>query len=501
MMLKIYLDGDTDKEFVANNANGVLSDAINVRVTRELNYKDKRGGTYELTFDYPYNGELFDELKFRSIIVAEPYYGGTLQKFRIAEKSKAEGELVSVRCTHIGYDKESLAIEGTGVERLQGLTYGLTQALINIAASTLPGTRRNAFSYEVMSDLSNYQDGKEFLHTFTKSLYNILYDTDTGLMDLYDGLEFDWDNEKLLVYRQMGSDTDFVFDDRRNAVDVKDTAKLSDYFTGGFAYWYGYKYHHSGKWIGTPQLVAGQQYTVITGGWDAQDSVLVQLDLDSGAEWATSERIATIGYGYQVLTFTPTKNLNVAISTNTDQVNTDSVKLYKGNGTTGEEIPLTGDWKDGYWLGTSDTVGTWIDSSTSGYDKKVYADHTDEAVINTKYDYSKPMIIDASDAFDSKPDGDKLYAYARKVMTPLQKDAVKNTINFTVVLDPDSEEAKTLRLGDRVRAKSIYTGTDQKVRVTKTVYNPIGRYYTEIGVGEPEKTITEAIIGVGKWGG
>lgn len=48
---------------------------------------------------------------------------------------------------------------------------------------------------------------------------------------------------------------------------------------------------------------------------------------------------------------------------------------------------------------------------------------------------------------------------------------------------------------------NIYTGTDQKVRVTKTVYNPIGRYYTEIGVGEPEKTITEAIIGVGKWGG
>ena len=45
MMLKIYLDGDTDKEFVANNANGVLSDAINVRVTRELNYKEKRGGT------------------------------------------------------------------------------------------------------------------------------------------------------------------------------------------------------------------------------------------------------------------------------------------------------------------------------------------------------------------------------------------------------------------------------------------------------------------------
>lgn len=248
-------------------------------------------------------------------------------------------------------------------------------------------------------------------------------------------------------------------------------------------------------------MIAGQQYTVITGGWDAQDSVLVQLDLDSGAEWATGERIYLIGYGYQVLTFTPTKNLNVAISTNTDQVNTDSVKLYKGNGTTGEEIPLTGDWKDGYWLGTSDTVGTWIDSSTSGYDKKVYVDHTDEAVINTKYDYSKPMIIDASDAFDSKPDGDKLYAYARKVMTPLQKDAVENTINFTVVLDPDSEEAKTLRLGDRVRAKSIYTGTDQKVRVTKTVYNPIGRYYTEIGVGEPEKTITEAIIGVGKWGG
>lgn len=109
---------------------------------------------------------------------------------------------------------------------------------------------------------------------------------------------------------------------------------------------------------------------MITGGWDAQDSVLVQLDLDSGAERATGERIYSIGYGYQVLTFTPTENLNVAISTNTDQVNTDSVKLYKGNGTTGEEIPLTGDWKDGYWLGTSDTVGTWIDSSTSGYDKK-----------------------------------------------------------------------------------------------------------------------------------
>lgn len=130
-------------------------------------------------------------------------------------------------------------------------------------------------------------------------------------------------------------------------------------------------------------------------------------------------------------------------------------------------------------------------------------DHTDEAVINTKYDYSKPMIIDASDAFDSKPDGDKLYAYARKVMTPLQKDAVENTINFTVVLDPDSEEAKTLRLGDRVRAKSIYTGTDQKVRVTKLYIIRLDGIIPKLALVSRKRQLQKQLLvlesGVVKW--
>ena len=113
---------------------------------------------------------------------------------------------------------------------------------------------------------------------------------------------------------------------------------------------------------------------------------------------------------------TPTKNLNVA---NQHEYGSGEYRQCKTTAKATEQLakrfPLTGDWKDGYWLGTSDTVtGPGSTSSVLKGTQKAKADHTDEAVINTKYDYSKPMIIDARMLLIPSLTRDKLYAYARK---------------------------------------------------------------------------------------
>ena len=77
---------------------GVLSDVISGTVVEEIN------GSYELSFEYPISGHLYEELQLRRIVYVEPTPYAEPQPFRIYNISKPINMIVTVNAEHISYD-------------------------------------------------------------------------------------------------------------------------------------------------------------------------------------------------------------------------------------------------------------------------------------------------------------------------------------------------------------------------------------------------------------
>lgn len=87
-----------------NNGLGMLSDCTYCTVTEE------RNGSFELELRYPIDGQLYENIKYDSVIKAMPNELSDLQLFRVYYNSKPINGLVTFKAEHISYQLNKIPV-------------------------------------------------------------------------------------------------------------------------------------------------------------------------------------------------------------------------------------------------------------------------------------------------------------------------------------------------------------------------------------------------------
>lgn len=185
---------------------GALADCASCVVTEE------RNGSYEMIMTYPITGKLYEEIQAERLVKCKARDIGDDQVFRIYRISKPIRGMVTVYAQHISYDLSGVA--------LQPFSYTGTPA--NVMASLFANTPFTGYS--------NKTSSKTVKSTTPKSVRSTLGGSQGSLLDLWGG-EYRWDNYKVYLNTNRGSDKGVVIEYGKNLTDLVADHDLSDVYS------------------------------------------------------------------------------------------------------------------------------------------------------------------------------------------------------------------------------------------------------------------------------
>lgn len=185
---------------------GALADCASCVVTEE------RNGSYEMIMTYPITGKLYEEVQAERLVKCKARDIGDDQVFRIYRISKPIRGIVTVYAQHISYDLSGVA--------LQPFSYTGTPA--NVMASLFANTPFTGYS--------NKTSSKTVKSTTPKSVRSTLGGSQGSLLDLWGG-EYRWDNYKVYLNTNRGSDKGVVIEYGKNLTDLVADHDLSDVYS------------------------------------------------------------------------------------------------------------------------------------------------------------------------------------------------------------------------------------------------------------------------------
>lgn len=148
---------------------GDLVDAT--EVVAEENGED--GHEWELSFNYPETGPLFNQLVLNNIVVAKANNHQDLQAFRIYSITKNLNHMVTVACQHISYDLANIPTKPMEVT-------GVQTALTTLKANMINVCNKNNFVFA--TDISiNYSSSKTYKVGDLVLYNNVLYKCTTAI--------------------------------------------------------------------------------------------------------------------------------------------------------------------------------------------------------------------------------------------------------------------------------------------------------------------------------
>jgi phage-related protein len=159
----LYDAGET--AFISNGL-GRLRDTIKAEVTEE------RNNVYELEFEYPVSGLLYDELICGRIVGVKHDDTGDIQPFEIYSYSKPISGIVTFNAQHISYKQSKMTVtNGTAINN------------INDAFTLLTGAKpSNPFSYWTDIVSTAYMSGAEGA---PKTVRQLLGGVEGSILDAY----------------------------------------------------------------------------------------------------------------------------------------------------------------------------------------------------------------------------------------------------------------------------------------------------------------------------
>lgn len=193
---------------------GLLTEAVSPHVVEEIN------GEYSLELQYPLSGQLFDQIKRRSVILAKPNPQDAPQPFRVMRISRPINGIVSIYAEHLSYD-----LSGVPVLPFTATTAGgaLQRLRTNAAVD-------NPFSF--VSDL----DTEATLATTKPLTARSLMGTDPGMILSVYGGEYAYDGYRVTLKTRRGRDTDTVIRYGVDLVDVNQEENISALYSGVLPY-------------------------------------------------------------------------------------------------------------------------------------------------------------------------------------------------------------------------------------------------------------------------
>ncbi|MBO1101400.1 phage tail spike protein [Enterococcus hirae] len=196
---------------------GPLTEVINPLVTREKN------GVYDLTFQYPVSGKLFNELKVGRWITANagPTIVARKQKFEIAQITKPKNGIVTVYCEHYRYKLlRSIVTIGIRYENIPA------QTALNYLKERMQPKGDFSFYSDVGTKSSiDFTDPSKF-----KNAQEALGGVAGSILDNFGG-EYLFDNNQVKLLVEAGKKTNIVIAYGKNLTDITQEETIENTYT------------------------------------------------------------------------------------------------------------------------------------------------------------------------------------------------------------------------------------------------------------------------------
>lgn len=208
---------EKDETAFAGNGLGRLRDCITCTVTEE------RNGIYECDFEYPINGQHFDDIRIGRIITVEHDDTGDVQPFDIVGYTEPIDGIVTFHCTHVSYRQSKITVNGTNITTL-------ANAFSRLKNNSTPS---NPFTYETDKTSSGYVAAFDGV---PKSVRSILGGVEGSILDTFGG-EYEWNGFRVILHNARGQYRDFTIRYGVNMTDYTDETDASECYSSVIPYW------------------------------------------------------------------------------------------------------------------------------------------------------------------------------------------------------------------------------------------------------------------------
>lgn len=185
---------------------------------------EERNGVFEIEFDYPVTGKMFDEIEVGRIVCATHDDTQEPQPFDIYKKSEPIGGVVTFYGHHISYRLNEVVVQ---------------PFTANTCATAIAGLKTNSVGTNPFTFSTDKDVTAEYKTTTPQSLRGLLGGQENSLLDVYGKGEYKFDKwaVSLLVNRGIARSTSIRYG--KNMIDYTNEFDSSDTYTAIYPYWFG----------------------------------------------------------------------------------------------------------------------------------------------------------------------------------------------------------------------------------------------------------------------
>ena len=246
-----------------SNGLGRLTDCISCIVTEE------RNGRYECSFEYPINGNHFDDIQIGRVIACTHDDYGDIQPFDIYAKSEPLNGIVTFNAHHISYRLNEITVKpfeaGTVALALQDIkSYSVTT---------------NPFTFWTDRSAS-----AQFVNDVPRKARNMLGGEENSILDVFGTGEYEFDKFTVRFYAHRGQDTNISIRYGKNLTSFTNEYDTQDVYTAVVPYWKGQNDQQQDVLVTLSEWYITSGHSV-----DSGRMICVPLDLSSEFDGAPTQ--------------------------------------------------------------------------------------------------------------------------------------------------------------------------------------------------------------------
>ena len=215
-MIPILYDS-SETEFLAQGL-GRLTECTRCIVTEE------RNGIYELEFDYPVEGQLFERLKQGGIVACTHDDTGDIQPFDLYRYSAPLAGIVTFYAQHISYRLGNIAVK---------------PFTATTCASALTGIKTNSMLTNPFTFGTDKAVTTPFQTTIPKVARALLGGEEGSILDVYGTGEYEFDKFSVFLHTNRGEDNGVQIRYGKNLSDLTDEVDTTSIYNAVAPYWQG----------------------------------------------------------------------------------------------------------------------------------------------------------------------------------------------------------------------------------------------------------------------
>ena len=207
---------ESNETTFTSNGIGRLADCVSCLVVEE------RNGIFEVEFQYPVTGRLFDEITEGRIISVTHDDTKTRQPFIIYRRSAPINGLVTFNAHHVSYALAHCILQP------------FTASSISEAFSLMASESITPCAFTFWTDKVT---AANFAVTVPISIKEILGGVEGSVLDVFGGGEYAWDKYTVKLYQNRGSDSGVTIRYRKNLTDLTQERDTSGMYNSVVPYW------------------------------------------------------------------------------------------------------------------------------------------------------------------------------------------------------------------------------------------------------------------------